>query len=174
MLAPRTTPAPALSGTTIEVEGERVRAWLANAPDLQIARAMLARALAREAAQVCLFEYLRLADLRPAVPLGVLALLDTHDLVSARAESFRGARCPVPPVDLGTEAEFAAFAQFDAVILIQEDEFEVVAAGLGKGALHPGATPGRDAARARPARRDARDLRRQRVRAERRRPALVP
>ena len=122
--------APKLSRVVLPPDAERPPVWLAGAPTGNALPAMLAHVAARSPPKACLFEFLRLAPLRKALPAGVLALLDTHDLVSARAESFR--RLGVaPPRDLAAETEYAAFRDFDGVVLIQEEDFATVAQHLG-------------------------------------------
>jgi hypothetical protein len=89
---------------------------------------------------VALLTRLKLSFLLEALPPGTRRVLDTHDLVSHQAESMRrhGYEVPAP---LTLDEEVAAFRAFDAVILIQERDFETVAARLGRGrcllAEHP-------------------------------------
>lgn len=87
-------------------------------------------ALAARPPHVCILEYLRLAPLLEAIPAGTARALDTHDLVSERARSFRehGRR---PPRELSPESELAAFQRFDKVMLIQARDHAVVSAAIG-------------------------------------------
>lgn len=123
--------APALSRVSLPLGSERCPAWLAETPNPGLLPAMLAQVARRSPLKACLFEYLRLGALRKALPPGVLALLDTHDLVSERGASFRSFGIE-PPGDLTTAAEYAAFREFDGVVLIQEEDYATVARQLGR------------------------------------------
>lgn len=120
-----------LSRVELPLGGAGHLAWQAQAPDARALPAMLAHVAKQAPFKACLFEFLRLGGLRQALPAGVAVFLDTHDLVSARAASFR--RFGVtPPRELTAAAEFAAFRDFDGVILIQEDDYTEVARELGE------------------------------------------
>jgi len=87
-------------------------------------------ALAARPPHVCILEYLRLTPLLEAIPAGTARALDTHDLVSERARSFRehGLR---PPRELSLESELAAFHRFDKVMLIQARDHALISAAIG-------------------------------------------
>ena len=136
--------APTLSRVALPLGAQQLPVWLAATPDPGFLPAMLGHVAARSPLKACMFEFLRLGALRKALPAGVLALLDTHDLVSERAASFR--RFGVePPRHLTAAAEYAAFEEFDAIVLIQEDDYASVARRLGPErcvlAPHPVAMP---------------------------------
>jgi glycosyltransferase involved in cell wall biosynthesis len=123
--------APTLSRVTLPLGSETCSAWLAATPEPGVIPAMLAEVAKRSPLKACLFEYLRLKALRKALPAGVLSLLDTHDLVNERARSFKSFGVE-PPRELTAAAEYAAFRDFDGVVLIQEDDYATVSRHLGR------------------------------------------
>lgn len=122
---------PKLSRIEISLGAQRYPAWLASIQDPRVLPSMLRKVHEMKPYRVCLIEYLRLHELRQTLPAGVMTLLDTHDLVSARAASFRkfGVK---PPNELSTADEFAAFRKFDAVVLIQQEDHAIVTRELGE------------------------------------------
>lgn len=120
-----------LSRVALPIGQVQYPAWHASFADPRMLPAMLAKVAELAPFDVCLFEYLRLAELRAALPSRVKTLLDTHDLISARAASFRQFGYP-PPREMTPDAEYAAFRQFDAVVLIQADDYTSVAAQIGR------------------------------------------
>lgn len=122
--------APKLSRVALSIGQVQHPAWHASFADPRMLPSMLAKVAELAPFDVCLFEYLRLAELRAALPTRVKTLLDTHDLISARAASFRQFGY-VPRREMTPEAEYAAFLQFDAIVLIQADDYASVAAQIG-------------------------------------------
>lgn len=75
-------------------------------------------------------EYIWLHYLLDATPAGTKTFLDTHDIMSARSESFASnGRQNNVVVDRNTE--MAIFERFDHVLMIQEEEFREVRLALG-------------------------------------------
>lgn len=83
--------------------------------------------------QACLFEYLELAWLRPAVPRGVLCLVDTHDVVSERDAALSAAGMPLDRAVLSPEEERRRLALFDVVIAISPPDAAIFRGWLGRG-----------------------------------------
>lgn len=91
----------------------------------------------------CLFERLEMGGLRPAVPEGVLAILDTHDLLSSHQESRSRAGVSTEG-GFSLSKELALLDAFDLVLMIQQEEYGRVAEALGDKALlvpHPSLGP---------------------------------
>lgn len=131
VIAAGAEPTPKLSRIEIRLGARRYPAWLASSQNPRVLQSMLRKVHEIAPFRVCLFEYLRLRELRQALPAGVTALLDTHDLVSARAASFRqfGVK---PPNELSNAEEFNAFQNFDAVLLIQREDHAIASRELGE------------------------------------------
>jgi len=109
------------------------------------AQAEAVHALCRERRfDCCILERLALDHLRPALPAGVRTVLDSHDLLSGRSLSRLGQGLAGEVLSL--EAELAVFARYDRVLMIQREEYELVAAQLPGRALlvpHPVVFPRR-------------------------------
>lgn len=95
------------------------------------ARATLAHFFAARAHTACIFEYLDLAWLRPAVPPGVLSLVDTHDVVSERDAALQAAGVELGRQVLSSAQERARLALFDKVLAISEADAQVFSRWLG-------------------------------------------
>lgn len=89
---------------------------------------------------VCIIEYAFLSFLLPAFPAGVVKILDTHDIVSQRKQSFKsfGARSD-DITDLTEREEFGFFGKYDYVMAIKPADHEKIAgvAGAGRVILVP-------------------------------------
>ncbi len=81
-----------------------------------------ARFMAAEPVHACIIEYLHLGWLRAAVPVGVLTLVDTHDVASQRDADFMRAGRLAPWPMTSPEQERARLASFDRVIAISEPD----------------------------------------------------
>lgn len=75
---------------------------------------------------VVLVEYIEMAFVLPFLEGDVMTILDTHDLVSDRIESFRRNDLPYQGIELTSEEEFEIFNCFDHVVVIQESDYEKV------------------------------------------------
>ncbi len=104
------------------------------------ALANLQAALQKNPAAVALVEYVRLTWTLDALPAGTRAILDTHEVNHERNERFVAAGLPAPSA-LNEADEYAAFARYERVVLIQQEEGATVARRLGAGrvlvAPHP-------------------------------------
>lgn len=78
---------------------------------------------------ICIIEYLQLAFVIDFLPKHIKLVLDTHDLMSDRARSFRSFGCEHEAISWADE--LAIFQKFDRVILIQDKEYRKVSAALG-------------------------------------------
>lgn len=95
------------------------------------ALAALAAFFATRPQDACIFEYLSLGWLRAAVPAGVLALVDTHDVVSRRDADLLalGERLDRPL--LSAEQERRELLAFDHVLAICQPDADVFTQWLG-------------------------------------------
>ena len=78
---------------------------------------------------ILLVEYIHLAIILDYVPKHIKLILDTHDLMSEREKSFKNFGYEHPR--LSWENELEIFRRFDAVMLIQEDEYLKIREVLG-------------------------------------------
>jgi len=78
---------------------------------------------------VCIIEYLQLAFVIDFLPRHIKFILDTHDLMSDRARSFKSFGCEHDTVSWADE--LAIFKKFDGVMLIQDKEYQKVRDALG-------------------------------------------
>jgi Glycosyl transferases group 1 len=88
---------------------------------------------------VCIFERIALRHLLPGLPAGVRSVLDTHDLESVNAVSRQASGLAVE-APMSLDDELAVLARFDRVLLIQHDDYALVAQRLGPRAMlvpHP-------------------------------------
>ena len=84
----------------------------------------------RERFDACIVDRLDLSYLREALPDGVTAFLDTHELVSVQGTDMR--RYGYTNVPLITkQREFDIFRRFDGVILIQRRDYDEVRMAIG-------------------------------------------
>lgn len=86
--------------------------------------------LAKNPADVCIIEFIQLSFLLDSIPAGVKVMLDTHDIMSElgeRADAYGSA----VNLDVSEEREFELFRRYDAVILIQDSDYEKVRDALG-------------------------------------------
>lgn len=106
---------------------------LGRIADAEILRAF--RALVRRIpASVCIIEYLTLSFLLKALPTDTLRIIDTHDLISRRAESQAAMR---QALMIGRSAEMTALADYDFMLMIQRTELAVADTwGFGGRALY--------------------------------------
>jgi glycosyltransferase involved in cell wall biosynthesis len=90
----------------------------------------------------CIIEYAFLSFLLPAIPDNVTKILDTHDIVSQRNQSFRafGARSN-DITDLTEKEEHHYFSKYEYVMAIKKADYEKIAEIIGTGkvilAPHP-------------------------------------
>lgn len=88
----------------------------------------------------CIVDRIGLSFLLDAVPSDTKVLLDTHDITSDLSTSMRKFGAASDP-GLDAAAEFAIFRRYDAVIAIQEYDYDLIRAQLGNArtvlALHP-------------------------------------
>ena len=75
-------------------------------------------------------EYLEMSFVLAFLPEGTLTLLDTHDVVSDRIQSFKDHGIPYDGIQLSHEEEMALFACFNKVIAIQEVDYKNIARAL--------------------------------------------
>lgn len=81
--------------------------------------------------EVCWFDKTELAGLLPLCPAGASRILDTHDLLSQRWQSYH--RLGVSGVDaMSVVEEQALLRRFDRVICIQAEDHALVSAWLGR------------------------------------------
>lgn len=79
---------------------------------------------------IAIVEYLHLHQHVDYLPASCLKLLDSHDLLSSRAQAFIDyGRTPV--IDIDTDTEFLIFNKFDKVIFIQQREYDLGCKYLG-------------------------------------------
>jgi hypothetical protein len=94
-------------------------------PDTSAGATAWRRIAARGDHDVVIVEYVRLADTSEASLDERICVLDTHDIVSTRQESFElFGKTQNPTLDM--EAELQAMSKFDIVICIQREDFEFV------------------------------------------------
>ena len=79
---------------------------------------------------VCIIDRIGLSFLLDAVPPDTKTLLDTHDIVSDLGASMRKFGAAAEP-GLDAAAEFAMFRRYDAVIAIQQYDYDLICAQLG-------------------------------------------
>jgi glycosyltransferase involved in cell wall biosynthesis len=79
---------------------------------------------------VCIIERLHLAYLREALPPGVRAFIDTHDLVSVREAALRAHRLRDEHT-VTRDQEFAILGKFDRTILIQQEDYADLCIAIG-------------------------------------------
>jgi glycosyltransferase involved in cell wall biosynthesis len=91
--------------------------------------------------EVVLFEYLDFSFVLPSLGDDVVTILDTHDLLSDRRESFLKCNLPCDGIELSFAEEIEIFKCFDHVIAIQQRDYEKILPELGPGcallAPHP-------------------------------------
>ncbi|HTF16472.1 MAG TPA: glycosyltransferase [Chryseolinea sp.] len=79
---------------------------------------------------VALIEYIELSFVLPSLSEHCITLLDTHDLVNDRVESFRRNNVPYDGIELTAEEEFDIFKCFDYVIAIQKSDYAKIVGKL--------------------------------------------
>jgi glycosyltransferase involved in cell wall biosynthesis len=96
------------------------------------ARAMASlQAVFRESPpSVALIEYVQLSWLLDVLPAGTRPFLDTHQIAHERNQRFTAAGLP-PPNTIDEASEYAAFARYERVILIQQEDLDTVAQRIG-------------------------------------------
>lgn len=98
-----------------------------NYPGLQAKRhESFCRALAcflesRPKYQAVIFEYIWMAYLKDVVPYPALNILDTHDMMAFRKYALEG---QFNAIDLSLREEVTLFNKFDAILLIQKEEYQ--------------------------------------------------
>ncbi|HEY0740336.1 MAG TPA: glycosyltransferase family 4 protein [Chryseosolibacter sp.] len=109
--------------------------------DLTIAdcKSMIGRYFRANSPHLCIVEYLNLDFVLEAIPPHIATLLDTHDLVSRRKESFdKFGLVHVNNEDLSLRDELERLKKFDFVALISRQDFQDVYPHLdGKALLVP-------------------------------------
>lgn len=82
---------------------------------------------------VCIIEHVFLSFLTAFIPKHVKLILDAHDIVSDRMESFKKMNCSEKLVtDLPVELENAYFRQFDVVMMIQKNDLDKISKIIGR------------------------------------------
>jgi hypothetical protein len=82
---------------------------------------------------VCIIEHVFLSFLIAFMPRDIKMILDAHDIVSDRMESFKKMNCEVRLItDLPAELENAYFREFDVVMMIQKNDFDKISKIIGK------------------------------------------
>jgi len=81
--------------------------------------------------QACIFEYLALGWMRPAVLPGMLSLVDTHDVVSQRDAELHAMGAVLDRRVMSAEEEAAQLRAFDHVIAICRPDAEVFRQWVG-------------------------------------------
>jgi glycosyltransferase involved in cell wall biosynthesis len=99
--------------------------------DPALYRRRLGAFLANNPCDVCIIEYLHLSYVRDVIPEGVKVLLDTHDLISDRSNSFQHYQAPHQEPDMTPAQEYAVFDRYDAVILISDHDYQKTRHVLG-------------------------------------------
>lgn len=112
-----------------------------NQPQSPVQYALLLQAyLLENPVAVCMLEYLALTFLLDYMPEGQAAMLDTHDLMSDRKQSYCHYHAPYGTIDVSEAEELALFNRYAYVLLIQANDYQKVRAALGEKALlvpHP-------------------------------------
>lgn len=98
---------------------------------LEEGQATLAAFLRQQPQHACLFQMLHLSWLRPAVPRGVLTLVDTHVVVSQHDADLQAMPHGAPPKPFSAERERELLARFDGVLAIAPPDAEVFAGWFG-------------------------------------------
>lgn len=87
--------------------------------------------IADKSFDIALIEYIELSFVLPMLAKGTFTILDTHDLVADRIESFRQNKLPYYGITLTAEEELGIFMCFDRVMLIQEKDYKKIGEQLG-------------------------------------------
>lgn len=89
--------------------------------------------MAKNAFDTCIIEYTILSFLIPYLPQNMLLILDSHDIVSDRIESFKRFGWKSKEItDLNREEEFDYFRKYDYVMVIKKGDGDKVGAVIGK------------------------------------------
>jgi glycosyltransferase involved in cell wall biosynthesis len=75
---------------------------------------------------IVLVEYIEMSFVLPFLNENSITLLDTHDLVNDRVDSFRRNNVPYEGIELTAEQEYEIFNCFDYVIVIQKSDYAKV------------------------------------------------
>ncbi len=82
---------------------------------------------------VCIIEHVFLSFLIPFIPRHVKLILDAHDIVTDRMESFKKMNIRIKLLtDLSAEQENAYFRKFDVVMMIKKNDYDKVSKIVGK------------------------------------------
>lgn len=76
---------------------------------------------------IVLIEYVELSSVLEFLPEGTIAILDTHDIVYNKVESFEKYNTKFDGIILNKEEELNIFRCYDYIILIQKRDFECIA-----------------------------------------------
>lgn len=100
--------------------------------------------LSKHDCDVCIIEFIQLSYLVDVIPDRVRIMLDTHDIQSDKADSIRQ-QTNQEVVALTHDEEFGIFDKFDALIMIQQPDFQKISDLLGADkavlAPHPSEAP---------------------------------
>ncbi|MEI9919272.1 MAG: glycosyltransferase family 4 protein [Bacteroidota bacterium] len=80
---------------------------------------------------IALIEYLEMSFVLPMLGENTFTILDTHDLVSDRIESFNKNKLRYDSITLTYEEEISVFNCFDKVLLIQDKDYNKIGKQLG-------------------------------------------
>lgn len=82
--------------------------------------------------QVCIVEYIYLSFLLPYIPQDITVILDTHDIISERSESFKKYPYQTRSYELSEHEEYQLFRKYDYVMLINDVDYQKVSQTIGK------------------------------------------